>query len=96
MKNSKIFYTILAISFFNLGCKTAYIKEKPVYVQMTRPTSPGYDYVWLDDNWTYSRKNQTYTRQNGYWSKPKANKNYKQGYWKTNKNGSHWVPGRWK
>jgi hypothetical protein len=96
MKNLKIVFILLALTFIIGSCKTKYVKDKPLVVEMIRPVSPGQNYVWLNDNWVFNRKNQTYTRRQGYWAIPKSKKNYQQGYWKTNKNGSHWVPGRWK
>lgn len=96
MKNLKIVFILLALTFIIASCKTKYVKEKPLVIEMKRPVSPGQNYVWLNDNWVFNRKNQTYTRRQGYWAIPKSKKNYQQGYWKTNKNGSHWVPGRWK
>lgn len=87
---------VFVLMLLIVSSRTNYIKDKPEYVEMSRPPSPNYNYIWLNDNWVYNRRNQSYTRHDGYWAKPKTNKNYKQGYWKTNKNGSHWVPGRWK
>jgi WXXGXW repeat (2 copies) len=87
---------IIALTLLMTSCRTNYVKVRPVYAEESRPESPDYNYVWLNDNWVYNKRKHSYIKQNGYWAKPKNNRNYQQGYWKSNKNGSHWVAGRWK
>jgi hypothetical protein len=96
MKNIKVLLGILFFALLVTSCRTNYVKERPTIAEVLRPPSPGNNYVWLNDNWVYNRQERNYIRSNGYWAKPKTNRNYRQGYWKTNKNGSHWVAGRWK
>jgi hypothetical protein len=74
MKNLKIVIMLLALTFIIGSCKTKYVKDKPLLVEVRRPESPGKNYVWLNDNWVFNRRSQTYTRSNGYWAIPKTKK----------------------
>lgn len=96
MKKLKILIGILIFTLTTSSCRTTYIKDRPLDVEVVRPPSPGHNYVWLNHNWIYHRGDKVYTRQGGNWAKPKANRTYRQGYWKSNKKGNRWVSGRWK
>ena len=95
MKKLFLISGMLFMTLFMSNCTTGYVKDRPYHQDGIRPVSPGYNYVWLEGNWKYNRRNHSYTRQNGAWSKPRYNKNYRNGEWRTTEKGNYWVSGRW-
>lgn len=78
------------------ACSPAYVRERPVSIEMARPPSPGNNRVWRDGNWRYERRNHAYRYDQGYWVKPNRGRTYAPGQWKSSPRGHYWQKGRWK
>ena len=96
MKKNILLVSLLLFALFFGACKPTYVTVRPTQTELARPMSPSNNHIWIDGNWVYNRRMQSYTRTNGYWSMPNRGRTYMQGQWKTSQKGYYWVPGRWK
>ncbi len=96
MKKLILLTSLMGVLFILNACGPAYVSVRPSHMDVARPIRPSSSHIWIDGNWVYSRREHSYSRINGYWSKPNRGRTYRPGQWKTSRKGDHWVQGRWR
>lgn len=94
----KIFYIVSLTGIglcINACTSTGYVSTEPSYVEYSRPAQPSSLHVWINGDWVYNQQNHEYVQKNGYWEKPRRNREHVSGHWQTSPQGTFWVSGRY-
>jgi hypothetical protein len=100
---------VLAISLFlalpfSVEAQKMKVKEKKNYVKMkpkeptyTREVSPGPDYTYIREDWTWDPATNTWTWYGNRWMQaPATGQHYVPGHWMKTSSGWYWQEGYWK
>jgi len=73
------------------------VKEKPMAPTYTRSVSPGSNYLYVEEDWTWSPGSNTWTWNGNRWIAPTVvNKTWVPGHWVNTGDGWTWIEGYWK
>lgn len=90
-------YVVLAIitMMSAYSCSSGhYVSAQPDAVVVTRPASPGPNYIWVDGD--YYWRGGRYNYRQGYWARPRAGRVYRSGAWSQSPRGYYWRRGGWR
>ena len=93
----KIVYVVLSLIGMAAmySCSSGhYVSAQPETVVVTRPVSPGANYVWVDGNYYWSGGRYVYRQ--GYWARPRGSRAYRTGTWVQSPRGYYWRRGGWR
>ena len=68
--------------------------ERPAVV-VERPRAPGPEFIWVDGEWRWSKREHRYIWAEGYWIRPKRGNEWVPGHWVDVRGGSEWIRGHW-
>jgi hypothetical protein len=77
--------------------KGHYVKTKFKKPKYTKGTSPGDNYVYVDQDWTWNDATHTYDWNGNRWvERRQPTQKWVPGHWKHTAGGWTWVDGQWK
>ncbi len=91
-----VFVTSLAGAalLFN-ACTAGYVATEPSYMEYQRPGRPNEFAIWIDGDWSWNSRYQSYYQTNGHWDNPRQGRTYVSGHWDTSPRGKSWSKGYW-
>jgi hypothetical protein len=95
LKNIFIAASLAGMALFFSGCSAGYVASEPSYSYYDRPVQPHNLSVWIDGEWDWNNRSQTYYQRNGYWENPRQGQTYVSGYWQSTPKGKTWTKGGW-
>ncbi|MCW3122347.1 MAG: hypothetical protein JWQ38_1839 [Flavipsychrobacter sp.] len=73
------------------------VKVKPKSPRYTKIVSPGTNYVYINDDWTWNDETGQWTWNGNRWiSPPQPTQHWVPGHWTNTDFGWEWTPGYWK
>jgi hypothetical protein len=87
--------SLAGMALFFIGCSAGYVASEPSYSYYDRPVQPHNLSVWIDGEWDWNNRSQTYYQTNGYWDNPRQGQTYVSGYWQSTPKGKTWNKGHW-
>jgi hypothetical protein len=87
--------SLAGIALFFSGCSAGYVASEPSYSYYDRPAQPHNLSVWIDGEWDWNNRSQSYYQTNGYWDNPRQGQTYVSGYWQSTPKGKTWSKGHW-
>jgi len=74
-----------------------YIKVKHKVPKYTKAVSPGSNYNYIKEDWTWNPTTRDWDWNGNRWEvAPEPSKTWVSGHWKNDVNGWTWVEGHWK
>ncbi|MCD6012768.1 MAG: repeat (2 copies) [Flavipsychrobacter sp.] len=76
--------------------KVHYVKVKPRVPKYTKVVSPGANYVYVREDWTWDEGTSQWTWEGNRWVELQPAKTWVEGRWTNTPDGWMWVEGYWK
>ena len=77
--------------------KKHWVKMKPAAPTYTRVVSPGDNYYYIKEDWTWNPTTSTWDWYGNRWVEtPATTRTYVPGHWMQTSDGWNWVDGYWK
>jgi len=95
--SKKIIYIALlsGVGLFFTSCEAGYVASEPSYIESTRPSRPSDLHIWIDGDWRWDQRSNTYKHNDGSWQQPRHGRTFVAGHWQSSPKGNHWVNGHW-
>lgn len=100
---------LLLAAFFSFGmpvfsdaqvkvkAKGHWVKVKPKAPKYTRVTSPGTNYTYVKEDWTWNTSTNTWDWNGNRWVEvPATSKTWVPGHWAHTSDGWDWIEGHWR
>ncbi len=89
-------FILSTLALFFGACATEYVATEPTYTVVERPVRPGVTHVWVNGDWMWNRRSNSYVYREGYWMVPRQGRTFIPGKWRRNQRGHYWSNGYWR
>ena len=96
IKELSIPFVLSAMTLLFSACATVYVATEPTYTVVERPVRPGDTHVWVNGDWMWNRRSNSYVYHEGYWIVPRQGRTFIPGHWKRSRRGNYWSNGYWR